>query len=147
MGEFERGKVFESRREISNILGGDVQKGIAKSAQKPLILLFANEAALYTDYPYPKNNYDEYIYTGIGKIGDQDNVDENNMYDLNLEVMGHKKNGKKLLLFEKSNEDRYVFLGEYLLIETFQSMQPDDNQRLRRVYNFHLKVNSYKYKY
>lgn len=43
---------FDSRKEISNLLGGDMVKGIAVSKKYPIILLFANEDELYKDYFY-----------------------------------------------------------------------------------------------
>ena len=46
------------------------------------------------------------MYTGIGRIGDQDNLD-NKMYDLNITILSHKKQGKKLLLFEKKKDGYY----------------------------------------
>lgn len=137
----KQGEIFDSRQEISDKFGGDIQKGIAKSARKPLILLFANEKALYTDYSYPKGKYDYYIYTGIGQEGNQDNIlDNGDMYYLNIAVMEHQAKNNQLLLFEKNENNKYVFIGEYDLVETFQSMQPDKNDKLRRVFNFHLKL-------
>ncbi|MBS6510378.1 MAG: hypothetical protein KH334_01625 [Clostridiales bacterium] len=128
---------FRNRQEISNILGGDTQKGIALSRKKHVILLFTNEQELYTDYFYPKGSYDYCMYTGIGRYGDQDNV-ENNMYNLNVAVLAHKVGGRKLLIFEKREPDFY-FVGEYQLMKTHQNVQPDENNKMRRVFVFHLK--------
>ena len=41
---------FNTRQEISVLLGGDTQKGIAVSAQTDTILLFMNDGEIYTDY-------------------------------------------------------------------------------------------------
>lgn len=60
------------------------------------------------------------------------------MYDLNMAVLSHKKQGKPLLLFEKRKR-KYCFVGEYELTETHQNIQPDDEKFLRRVFVFHLK--------
>ena len=43
---------FNTRQEISVLLGGDTQKGIAVSAQTDTILLFMNDGEIYTDYFY-----------------------------------------------------------------------------------------------
>ncbi len=127
---------FKTRQEISDLLGGDTQKGIAKSIKTNTILLFMNEDGLYSDYFYPKGKYDYCMYTGIGRKGHQDNV-SNVMYDLNMEIMTHKRNNKNLIVFEhKSNE--WIFIGQYELLETHQNVQPDDNNELRRVFVFHL---------
>lgn len=130
-------QLFENRKQISNILGGDVQKGIAKSNKINAILMFTNEEELYTDYFYPKGTYENCMYTGIGRIGHQDNL-ENNMYNLNMAILTHKEAKKHLLIFEKRNES-YYFIGEYQLVETHQNVQPDEKNDLRRVFVFHLK--------
>lgn len=127
---------FETRQEITNIFGGDIQKGIAVSHDYPVILLFINDAGLYDDYFYPKGKYEYCMYTGIGREGNQDSID-NNMYNINIEVLAHKANDKKLLLFEKENSN-YYFIGEYKLIETHQNVQPDRHNKMRRVFVFHL---------
>ena len=44
---------FNTRQEISVLLGGDTQKGIAVSAQTDTILLFMNDGEIYTDYFLP----------------------------------------------------------------------------------------------
>lgn len=127
---------FKSRQEISDLLGGDRQKGIAKSSKTDTILLFTNEEELYTDYFYPKGTYQYCMYTGIGRNGHQDSL-ENNMYDLNVAVLAHKANHKHLLVFEKVGAC-YYFIGEYQLTETHQNVQPDEGDQLRRVFVFHL---------
>lgn len=134
--ELTFGKKFNIRQEITDLLGGDPQKGIAVSNDYPVILLFTNEARLYEDYFYPPKRYDYCMYTGIGRRGHQDSI-KNNMYNLNIEVLAHKANHKHLLLFEK-NDSNYVFVGEYQLIETHQNVQPDENNIMRRVFVFHL---------
>lgn len=129
---------FKSRQEISNLLGGDTQKGIAKSSQTDTILLFTNEEELYSDYFYPKGTYRYCMYTGIGRNGHQDSL-QNNMYDLNIAVLAHKANHKHLLVFER-NGSCYYFVGEYQLTETHQNVQPDERNQLRRVFVFHLEM-------
>mgnify|MGYP003183674057 CR=1 FL=1 len=134
---FEEGQVFTSRAEISNLLGGNLQSGICLANKVKGILLFKNEKELYSDYFYPKGSYDFCMYTGIGRSGHQDSL-ANKMYDLNIAVLSHKRQGLPLLLFEKKN-GKYYFVGEYELTETHQNIQPDDDKFLRRVFVFHLK--------
>ncbi|WP_040196117.1 hypothetical protein [Candidatus Soleaferrea massiliensis] len=132
-----QGQAFASRAEISKLLGGNAQSGITLASKTKAILLFKNEKELYSDYFYPKGSYDHCMYTGIGRTGHQDSL-ENKMYDLNTAVLSHKKQGRPLLLFDKKNGS-YHFIGEYELTETHQNIQPDDNHSLRRVFVFHLK--------
>lgn len=128
---------FDNRKEISNLLGGDMVKGIAVSKKYPIILLFANEDELYKDYFYSKMGVQYCLYTGIGKYGHQDSI-ENNMYDLNVSVLGHKKDKRPLIVFRKV-KNKYQFSGIYSLIETYQNVQVDKSNDLRRVFIFHLK--------
>lgn len=127
---------FKSRSEISDLLGGDKQKGIAKSDKTDAILLFTNEEEIYTDYFYPKGTYQYCMYTGIGRNGHQDSL-KNKVYGLNVAVLAHRADHKHLLVFEKSGSC-YCFIGEYRLTETHQNVQPDDEGQLRRVFVFHL---------
>lgn len=130
-------QAFQSRREISLLLGGDLQKGITASRKTKSILLFMNSEELYTDYFYPQGTYHYCMYTGIGRKGHQDSPDQNATYNLNMAVLNHKANHQHLLVFEK-RERAYHFIGEYSLTETHQNIQPDDAQNLRRVFVFHL---------
>ena len=132
-----RNHVFANRQEISVLLGGDKQQGIAKSKKTPTILLFTNADGLYIDYFFPKGSHDFCMYTGIGTSGHQDSID-NTMYSLNMAVLTHAADNRHLLLFEKVRTS-YCFVGEYQLIETHQNVQPDDKGALRRVFVFHLK--------
>lgn len=127
---------FQNRREISLLLGGDLQKGITTPRKTRSILLFMNSEELYTDYFYPQGTYHYCMYTGIGRKGHQDSP-KNTTYNLNMAVLNHKANRRHLLVFEK-REGCYHFIGEYHLTETHQNIQPDDDQNLRRVFVFHL---------
>lgn len=135
--KLKQNQMFKSRRDISLLLGGDIQKGISNSNMINAIILIANDDEIYTDYFFPKNTYDYCMYTGIGRFGHQDSIN-NNMYNLNMSVLTHTKENKQLLMFEKRN-DAYYFIGEYKLLETHQNVQPDVNNNLRRVFVFHLK--------
>lgn len=128
---------FKNRKEINNLFGGDLQKGIVKSSKYNAILLFMNKDRLYKDYFYPKKTRKYCMYTGIGPKGHQDSID-NPMYDLNMDVLTHKANDRHLLLFEKTNSE-YYFRGEYELVETHQNIQIDKDDNPRRVFVFHLK--------
>ncbi|MCI8589755.1 MAG: hypothetical protein HFE77_03480 [Clostridiales bacterium] len=135
--ELKHGQEFLNRAAIHNLLGGNWQSGITMATKAKAILLFKNEEELYEDFFYPKGFYDYCLYTGIGRTGHQDSI-QNYSYDLNVAVMSHKQQNKPLLLFEK-RKGNYCFIGEYQLTETHQNVQPDDNNNLRRVFVFHLK--------
>lgn len=55
-----------------------------------------------------------------------------------MEVLTHKSNNRKLVLFEK-RANKYYFVGRYDLIETHQNIQIDETDNPRRVFVFHLK--------
>ena len=58
---------FNTRQEISVLLGGDTQKGIAVSAQTDTILLFMNDGEIYTDYFYPTGSSVSYTHLDVYK--------------------------------------------------------------------------------
>ena len=88
-----QGQEFTNRAEISELLGGNPQSGITLASNSKAILLFKNEEELYSDYFYPRGSYDYCMYTGIGRSGHQDSL-KNKMYDLNIAVLSHKKQGR-----------------------------------------------------
>ena len=128
---------FNSRAEIKALLGGNLMNGITTSSKIDAILLFTNEEELYADYFYPKDTYDNCLYTGIGRRGHQDSLDKKT-YNLNIDVLSHKRDKRALLVFEK-RETKYYFIGRYQLVETHQNIQPDADDNLRRVFVFHIK--------
>ena len=128
---------FKNRRDICDELGGDTQKGISISNKINAILLVSNKEQIYKDDFYSKSN-NKLLYTGIGQEGNQDDLKNNSEnYYLNIAVLSHKQNKKRLLVFDKIKNE-YEFLGEYKLIETYQNTQPDKKGCLRRVFVFHL---------
>ena len=98
--KLEYGQKFGNRAEIKHLLGGDPFKGITQATKINAILLFTNENELYSDYFYPKGTHDFCMYTGIGRIGHQDSI-QNKLNYLNVAVSAHKQNKKPLLVFEK----------------------------------------------
>lgn len=88
--------------EIQNLLGGDPFKRITQANKIHAILLFTNESEPYSDYFYPKGIHDFCMYTGIGRIGHQDSI-QNKLNYLNVAVIPHKQNKKPLLVFEKND--------------------------------------------
>lgn len=134
--ELKYGQEFLRRANIHKLLGGNQEHGITIATKVNAILLFMNEEGLYSDHFYPKGSEANCLYTGIGRVGHQDSI-ENRCYYLNIAVMSHKQDKRPLLLFEKK-AGTYCFVGEYRLIETYQNEQPDDNNVLRRVFVFHL---------
>ena len=133
------GQEFTGRAEIGDLLGGNHQSGITLASKANAILLFKNEEELYSDYFYPKGTYENCMYTGIGRRGNQDDSVRNKIYyDLNIAVLSHKKCEVPLVLFEK-RKTKYCFIGQYELTEMHQNNQPDDENNIRRVFVFHLR--------
>lgn len=128
---------FNSRAEIGKLFGGNIVKGITTAKKTTSILLFTNANEIYTDYFYPKGTYEYCMYTGIGRFGHQNSL-ENNMYNLNIAVMTHKKT-RSPYYFSKKRKSSYFFIGQYEVLETHQNLQPDHNSKIRRVFVFHLK--------
>lgn len=77
-------------------------------------------------------------YTGMGKSGNQ----EIN-YKQNKTLAESEFNGINVYLFEVLVKKRYIFKGQvYLCGEPYQEKQPDENNKMRNVLIFPLKIKS-----
>ena len=102
--EIKAQQAYEKRKDIQEVLGGNLQMGIVKSTKAKAILLFVNEDELYSDRFYSKDGIAYLLYTGIGRIGHQDSIKNKNYY-LNTAVLTHKEQENALLVFSKRNQN------------------------------------------
>ena len=74
-------------------------------------------------------------YTGMGKIGDQELVDQNRT------LAESSQSGVDVYLFEVFEPGKYVFHGKAMVAATpYREIQPDKEQRLRNVWMFPLRL-------
>ena len=74
-------------------------------------------------------NGDELVYTGKGKLGDQQPTGQN------LDVIEDRR---ELYVFEAAGPRRLLFLGRARRVETRIARAPDDNDEMRDVFQFRL---------
>lgn len=132
VNSFERGKVYNRRKDIHVHFGGQQQGGIATPAG-PFIFLFTGQqgnAYGYQDGMRPDGSFE---YTGEGQTGDMTFTRGNKA------IRDHVDNGKDLLLFEtlkSKGQCRYV--GSFLCDGWDLRMTSDKNGGLREAIVFKL---------
>ena len=101
---FQVGKVYNRRKELHDVYGGQEQGGISTPSAHPFIMIFTGESG--SDYGYHDSwDGDTFYYTGEGQKGDM------SLIRGNRSIAEHVKNGKRLHLF-KSVKNGAEYLGE-----------------------------------
>lgn len=75
----------------------------------------------------------DYIYSGEGKIGDQQ------MTKGNKAIVDAKRDGKELYLFIKFSSQEYYFQGKFELVDYTYEDDKDENGNIRKEYKFKLR--------
>lgn len=107
------------RREVHELYGGGLLRGIQSSKTTPNVLLFADEkAAKVQGYVFEGWDISKprvFYYTGEGKTGDQE------MTGGNLAVLEHAANGTALRLFQawhrgpQGGGQKHRYVGEFVV--------------------------------
>jgi len=128
---FELGQRYD-RREIHDRFGGARYRGIAPSADHPLIFLVTGESG--TEHGYEDEFRGEtFVYTGEGREGDME------MMRGNRAIRDHRKDGRQLHLFEDRNEAWQVtYVGQFEYVDHFRQRLPDTNGEIREAIRFEL---------
>ena len=123
------------RSEIHDHFRGSRQAGICQCQNHPFTLLFSTSGG--NKYGYEDGwNSDQsvYLYTGQGKIGDQ----QWNHY--NRAVRDHVELGNSLLLFEGAS-GRVTYIGEFVMAHWSTRRLIGEDGELRDAFVFHLVPN------
>jgi 5-methylcytosine-specific restriction protein A len=86
--------IYNRRRDIHAIYGGNWQSGISPSANHPFIFIFSGKSGHQHGYEDGWDNPNVFSYTGEGQSGDMEFTRGN------LALNDHKQNGKRVFLFE-----------------------------------------------
>jgi hypothetical protein len=106
--EFEIGKIYNRRKDIHDIFGGQRQGGISTPAKAPFIFLFTGNSGQQYGYQDGWGTDNVFLYTGEGRIGDMQ------FRAGNKAIRDHGRDGKDLLVFEALGKgDGYRFLGQF----------------------------------
>jgi 5-methylcytosine-specific restriction enzyme A len=130
---FEIGQVYDRRRDIHGLYGGQWQSGISTPVDQPFIFLFTGETG--EQYGY-RDGWDEngvFLYTGEGQVGDQQFTHGNRA------VRDHAKDGKDLHLFVSLGKGQgYRYVGLFVCPTWEYRRGIDLNGEERQVIVFHL---------
>ena len=75
----------------------------------------------------------DYIYSGEGRIGDQ------NMTRGNLAIKNAARDGKEIHLFVKFSPEEYYYQGVFVLVDYTYEDDKDENGNIRKEYKFRLR--------
>jgi hypothetical protein len=87
-------QIYNRRKDIHSIYGGNWQSGISPSANHPYIFIFTGKSGNQHGYEDGWDNPNVFSYTGEGQSGDMEFTRGN------LALRDHKQNGKRVFLFE-----------------------------------------------
>ncbi|WP_223612356.1 HNH endonuclease [Phyllobacterium calauticae] len=129
---FERGRIYNRRRDIHAPFGGQQQGGIISPAKHGLVVIITGEEGLehgYADRWRPDGVFE---YFGEGQVGDM------SIRAGNKAVANHSIDGKSLLLFTKTKaglrfEDEFVYDSHHI------ERAPDRENNLRDAIVFELR--------
>ncbi len=115
---FVPNQVYNRGRDINGLYGGNAQSGISSSAKFPYIFIFSGRSGQQHGYKDGWENSHVFSYTGEGQSGDMTFVRGN------LALKDHKKNGKRVFLFESDGRGFAKFIAE---VEVFDVDYFDTN--------------------
>lgn len=120
---FKKGQIYV-RRELHDQFGGSRQNGISPSSSHNLIFLFTSKTG--ENYGY-QDYWDEniFFYTGEGSKGDME------FKRGNKAILNHKKDQKKLYLFEGDGKGSCIFISEmkFISFDFFETTDVKKNYR------------------
>ncbi len=103
---FIPGHLYNRRRDIHAIYGGNWQSGICPSSKFPFIFIFSGKSGKQHGYQDGWDNPNVFTYTGEGQSGDMDFTRGN------LALKDHLANGKRVFLFESERQGYVRFVSE-----------------------------------
>ena len=121
-----------TNRELMNIFKCATEGGMRRSHKTNSLILISNHTKSgYND----KWSGEKFLFTGEGKVGDQDIN-----YSQNKTLANSNENGISLFLFEIFEDRRYIYQGKVKLVDSpYQEIQTDINKKERKVWIFPLK--------
>jgi 5-methylcytosine-specific restriction protein A len=131
--EFQVGQIYNRRRDIHAVCGGQRQGGIATPAKAASIFLFTGEAGEQHGYSDGWDSSGVFLYTDEGQIGSMQFVRGNRA------IRDHAIDGKDLLLFEATKKrGEYRYRGQFVCANWEMRNGPDTMGDIREAIIFHL---------
>ena len=99
-------QVYNRRRDIHAVYGGNWQSGICPSSNYPYIFIFTGTSGHQHGYEDGWDNPNIFTYTGEGQLGDM------NFTRGNLALKEHLNQGKRVFLFSSVGGGFVEFISE-----------------------------------
>jgi 5-methylcytosine-specific restriction enzyme A len=103
---FIPGRLYNRRRDIHSIYGGNWQSGICPSRNYPYIFIFSGKSGKQHGYEDGWDNPNVFTYSGEGQSGNMQFTRGN------LALKDHLSNGKRVFLFESESKGYVRFICE-----------------------------------
>ncbi|MFT4806225.1 MAG: 5-methylcytosine-specific restriction protein A [Psychroserpens sp.] len=119
-------QLYNRRRDIHSVYGGNWQSGICPSGKFPYIFIFSGKSGKQHGYEDGWDNPNVFTYTGEGQSGDMEFTRGN------LALLNHIKNGKRVFLFESQGGGYVKFVSEveYHDVDYFETPDTSGNSRI-----------------
>lgn len=104
--------IYNRRKDINAVYGGNWQSGISASGNHPYIFIFSGKSGQQHGYEDGWDNPNVFSYSGEGQSGDMEFTRGN------LALRDHKQNGKRVFLFESVSKGYVKFICE---VEVFDA--------------------------
>ena len=118
---FELDRVYNRRRDIHALYGGNWQSGICPSRSHPFIFIFSGGKGHTHGYSDLWVSEDIYAYTGEGQVGDMEFTRGN------LALLNHLEAGKRIFFFEAVGKGLVQYKSE-LELHDFDYQQGKDRE-------------------
>ncbi len=131
---FVTGRIYNRRRELHKVYGGQRQGGIATPAKYPYVFLFTGSSGTSFGYHDEFRPDGTFWYTGEGQIGDMQ------MMRGNLAIRDHAKRGRELHLFEEVDSGSVRYVGQAVYLGHHSEERPDVKSNPRKAIVFELAI-------
>lgn len=135
-GPFFEQRVYNRRRDIHAVYGGQQQGGICTPSQHPVVIVFTGSSGEQHGYADGWSPEGTFRYFGEGQVGDM--VFERG----NRAVRDHVLDGKDLLVFQTRSREGVRFLGQFECAGYSIEAAPDREGNQRSAIVFELIVAS-----
>jgi 5-methylcytosine-specific restriction enzyme A len=118
--------IYNRRKDIHSIYGGNWQGGICPSSRYPFIFIFSGKSGHQHGYQDGWDNPNVFSYTGEGQKGDMVFTKGN------LALKDHILNGKRVFLFESYSKGYVKFICELEAfdVDYFETIDTSGNLRI-----------------
>jgi len=117
--------IYNRRKDIHALYGGNWQGGICPSSKYPYIFIFTGKSGQQHGYEDGWDNPNVFTYTGEGQKGDMAFIKGN------LALKDHIANGKRVFLFESHTKGFVKFICELEFFDVDYFETPDSSGNMR----------------